>query len=157
MHIKIYNRGTRNQLICDRHDGSVEIADIGPLLPHHDIAHYIVERQLQLKQGFYGNIYRGLTVAQLSDKEVIRTLPQEAMVSEVVTRALQSLGGGACRLDQFQDLIGLELGQMGWVLERPLEKAEIEQMMAEYLGLLEEWDRLREGEALVLELSVEAW
>ncbi len=157
MQIKIYNRGTRNQLVCDLQDGGVEIADIGPNLPMHDLAHFVVEQQLKLKQGFYGNIYRGFSVNQLSDKEVIKGLPQEAMVAEVVTRGLQSLASGACRLDQFQELISLELEQMGWELEKPLGEKEVAQMHEAYKALLDQWSHISEGEAMVLELGIEEW
>lgn len=68
MQIKILNKGNRNKLICERKDGTVEIADLGPNLPFHDIAHFIVERKLKLKKGFYGNIFYGYS--RVLDKEL---------------------------------------------------------------------------------------
>jgi hypothetical protein len=105
MRIRIINKGDRNQLVCERKDGTFEIADLGPKLPYHDLAHFIVERQLKLKKGFYGNIYNGYSVKQLSDKEIIKTLPLQSTVAEITARALQSLGSGSCTMDQFLTLI----------------------------------------------------
>src|SRR5687768_11623932 len=105
MKIKFINKGTRNLLICERKDATVEIADIGPALPSHDIAHFIVERALKLQHGFYGNIYNGYTVKELSEKEIIKSLNIEAGVAEITTRALQSLSTGACTVHEFTELI----------------------------------------------------
>jgi hypothetical protein len=55
-------------------DKSCEIASLGPGLPHHDLAHFVVERRWNLRAGFFRNIAGGYSFAQLSDKDVIKKL-----------------------------------------------------------------------------------
>jgi hypothetical protein len=56
MKIKIKKGSNRNQLICIRPDGTMIKTDLGPNVPSHDIAHYVLESTLNLQEGFYGNI-----------------------------------------------------------------------------------------------------
>jgi hypothetical protein len=155
MKIRILNRGSRNQLIAERKGGGVEIADLGPKLPFHDIAHFVVERQLKLRNGFYGNIYDGFSVQQLSDKEIIRTLPLQSAVAEIVTRALQSLSVGACTMEQFMQLIGEEFGLYGIGYPLDLDHRAIHEMLSAYQGIVSQWDELKEGEGLELQLELD--
>ena len=154
MKIRIVNKGNRNQLICKRHDETTEMANLGPDLPFHDIAHFVVEQQLNLQQGFYGNINSGYTVLQLSDKEIIKTLPVESAVSEIVTRALQSLSAGACSISQFKDLITEEFSI--WSISYPitLNEEEIRQLLTTYQNLVDQWKQLKEGGSLDLEFDI---
>ena len=154
MQIKLINKGNRNQLVCERRDGSFEIADIGPGLPSHDIAHFIIERELKLKQGFYGNIYNGFTIKQLSEKEIIKTLHIESGVSEITTRALQSLSTGACTIEQFADLIYEEFNKFSIIFPLYLTKERILKMFDEYQQLMNRWQDLREGDNIELWLDI---
>jgi hypothetical protein len=137
MNIKITKLGARNQMVCDKKDGTKTIIDIGPTLPAHDLAHFVVENTLQMKQGFYGNIWQGYTFAQLNDKHVIKTLPAESMYAEVITRALQTLASGACRQDDFLYMLEMEL--QGQTLPYNLSPTVIAQMQQHYEQLLQKW------------------
>ena len=154
MKIRIINKGNRNQLICKRHDETTEIVNLGPDLPFHDIAHFVVEQQLNLQRGFYGNINNGYTVKQLSDKEIIKTLPVESAVSEIVTRALQSLSTGSCSISQFKDLIAEEFSIWSINYSIALYEEEIRKMLTNYQNLVEQWNQLNEGESLDLEFDI---
>ncbi|HYM34860.1 MAG TPA: hypothetical protein VET48_05645, partial [Steroidobacteraceae bacterium] len=98
MKIAITKKQNRNRLICTRDDGTYLMSDLGPKLPYHDLAHYVVESALRLRQGFYGKIASGYTMAQLGDKEVIKRLPTEDWQAEVLARALGSLHTGVCTI-----------------------------------------------------------
>lgn len=155
MRIRIINKGNRNQLVCEKRDGTLEIADLGPKLPFHDIAHFIVERQLELKNGFYGNIYNGYSVQQLSDKNIIKTLPLQSTVAEITARALQSLGAGACTEEQFTSLINEELKHYSIDFSLNFDKEQVTQMLDAYKYRISQWEALKEGEALELNLEIE--
>jgi hypothetical protein len=118
------------------------------------MAHFVVEQLLNLQQGFFGNINNGYTAKQLSDKEIIRTLPVESAVSEIITRALQSLSSGACSISQFKDLITEEFSL--WSINYPitLPEEEIRQLLANYQNLVEQWNQLKEGDSLDLEFDI---
>jgi hypothetical protein len=154
MRIRITRKGTRNHLACVRSDGTHVVADLGPNLPYHDLAHFVVEREFRLKHGFFANIARGYSPAQLSDKGVILSLGLEPYRAEILARGLGSLATGACDPEQFEDLVNLELSRL------PLSNMNIpaevrEAMMSEFKALRDSYACLPEGESLNLEFDVE--
>lgn len=140
----------RTQLIIIRDDESTERAELGPTLPYHDLAHYIVEKQFQFSFGFYGHINKGYTVAQLSDKKIIKTLPQEALVAEILARALQSLGSGSCSAVQFIDLIKEELEVSELTFQLNISAEEISTLLNQYKKLVKQWNELNSNESIQL-------
>jgi hypothetical protein len=153
--VTITKKERRNQLTCWRADGSCENADLGPSLPHHDLAHFVVERKLNLVDGFFGRIASGYSVAQLSDKETIQNSPPESLAAEVAARALQSLSSGACRQDQIAELVNAELSK--W--RAPTMEISPEQtasMLAEFQELTNRYATLRVGETMQLEFPRES-
>jgi len=154
MQIHFIKKDRRSQLVCTRRDGTSTRAELGPSLPHHDLAHYVVEKKLGLTRGFYGSIARGHTIAELSDRDTIRTLGAESWLAEIVARALQSLHSGACRLDQLDELLKAELGR--WSIEVPrISREDAEAMLRELQSLLDRYDSLPPGTSfeLILELG----
>lgn len=153
--IRIINRGNRNLLACEQESGRFEITEIGSNLPFHNLAHYIVERGLNLKHGFFGHIYKGYTVEQLSNKEIIKTLHVETVISEISARALQSLSSGDCNIDRFPQLIYEEFNKFSIVFSLHLTEEKIIEMLLEYKSLLEQWKELSEGEGIEVHLDLE--
>jgi hypothetical protein len=151
--VRINKKGQRNQLLCTRDDGSSVVADLGPNLPQHDLAHYVVERRFGLRDGFFGNICRGYSPVQLSDKAVIKSLGVEAYRAEILARALASLLSGACAPVQFEELVNVELSGMS--LSRMSISPDVrDAMVIELQDLLGRYRDLREGESLMLEFKV---
>ncbi|HVG15177.1 MAG TPA: hypothetical protein VM935_09455 [Chitinophagaceae bacterium] len=157
MQIRIIKKGHRNQLVCERRGKGNDVADIGPNLPFHDIAHFIVERQFKLAEGFFGNIYNGYSVKELSDKEVIKTLSKQSIISEVAARALQSFYSGACDAETFQPLMVEELSLYSLSLPFDLNPKQVNTMYLAYQDLITQWQALKEGAAMELELEIERW
>jgi hypothetical protein len=153
--VTITRRGSRHQLTCTRADGTCDIADLGPALPHHDLAHFVIERRLGLNGGFFGRIAAGWSAAQLSDKEIIRNSPPEAMVAEVFARALQSLSSGACTSAQFAELVNAELSAQS-IPALAIDVDVIDAMLAEFRELQARFGALQAGEALQLEFRSES-
>jgi hypothetical protein len=151
--IRITKKGSRNVLSCARPDGTTASADLGPNLPHHDLAHFVVERAFGLKDGFFGNIARGYTPAQLSDKDTIRSLGAEPYRAEILARALGSLNTGACTPEQFEELVNVELTSLG-LPNMLIEPSVREALLAEFNGHLATYRDLREGDSMTLAFSV---
>lgn len=86
MRIRITKEHGGNRLICKRRNGTYTQNAVGASLPYHDLAHYVVERELHLEQGFFGLINEGYTIAQLGGAAIIRTLPPVALAAEVLAR-----------------------------------------------------------------------
>lgn len=154
MQVNITKKNNRNLLTCVRPDGSIVQSNLGPKLPFHDIAHLVVENTLNLNGGFYGNILKGYSVEQLSDKQIIKSLPPQAWFAEITTRALQSLSSGACKVNQFTDMVQTELQQFSIDFTINLTTDIIEKMQTEYNALMQQWQALPEGETLKLNFVV---
>jgi hypothetical protein len=154
MRIRITRKGTRNQLACVRSDGTHVVADLGPNLPYHDLAHFVVEREFRLQHGFFGNIARGYSPAQLSDKGVILSLGAEPYRAEILARGLGALATGACESEQFEELVNAELSLLG-VSSMRIPTQVREAMMLEFKSLGDKYACLQEGESLHLEFDVE--
>ena len=155
MNVTITKKENRNLLKCVRNDGTSMLAELGPGLPHHDLAHYVVERKLGLTRGFFGNIAAGYTVAQLSDKDIIKSLGAPTLIAEVAARALQSLSSGACAPNQFMELINTELAQ--WrIAALAIEPDAISAMLSEFQSLLGRYAALKNGESMEIDFPVAA-
>ena len=154
MEIKITKKHNRNQLICIRPNGTTVHSNLGPKLPFHDIAHFVVESNLNLSSGFYGNILNGYSVEQLSDKQIIKTLGAQTWFTEITTRALQSLSSGSCTVEQFPILINTELQQFSINYDFNFTQTIISQMLAGYQQLMQQWQALSEGETLNLNFAI---
>lgn len=154
MIIRIVNKNNRSLLVCIRDNGTTEISNIGPALSFHDIAHYVVEKTMGIRKGFYGNINDGYSVSQLSDKTIIQTLTVESTTSEIITRALQSLAGGAFTISQVTELVRQEFQVLHIDYPLTLNEEKIASMLSEYTILINQWKNLKEGEALAIEFDL---
>lgn len=154
MKITITKCDRRNELACWRDDGTCERADLGPSLPHHDLAHFVVEQGLNLQDGFFGRIARGFSVAQLGNKDVIMNAPPESLAAEVVARALQSLSSGASRLDQVVELVNWELSRFR-ISPVAVDPERWSQMLTEFQGLIDRYEALAPREMLQLEFQTQ--
>ena len=146
MRIRITKENGGHRLICTRRNGTRAQGPVGEGLPHHDLAHYAVEQELHLSQGFFGLINEGWTIAQLSDPTLISTLPDEALIAEVLTRNLQRLSNGAVAQHDFTSAVEVELPRV----PNGLTGAVITRMLGTYVALLNAWENVPEGAALEL-------
>ncbi|MGH8143242.1 MAG: hypothetical protein ACREU2_12080 [Steroidobacteraceae bacterium] len=143
----------RTRMTCRRADGTVTSADLGPSVPAHDFAHFIVERTLRLPTGFFVNIAQGYSIQQLSDAAIIRSLGTEPLVAEILARALGSLATGACTAGQFAELAGTELVQMGLRVPRGVNTESAMRMLEELRSMMERFAGLGAGEYMELQFS----
>jgi hypothetical protein len=141
-------------MVCTRADGSFAASDLGPSLPYHDLAHYVVESALQLKQGFFGHMAGGYSPAQLGDKDIIATLPAESWFAEALARTLGSLHTGACTAEQFPEIIRAEMQRFNYDTSTAPTAVQARALLAEYQRLLDRWNALGQGESLNFEFAV---
>jgi hypothetical protein len=149
MRIVIHKGDGRHTLRCFREDGTSTHAPAGPGLPSHDLAHWVAERAAGVRGGFYGRVAAGRSLQDLSDPQKLREegLTGDALVGEVLARALGSMWAGACREEQFLELIGAELG----ALAPSLTMDDVGAMSRAYAEILARWQALPAGESLILE------
>jgi hypothetical protein len=153
MRITLVKKNHRCRLVCERSDGSTDMADTGPSFPYHDLAHYVAERTIGLKEGFYGSIAAGRSMAELSDEDVIRSLGPGSWQAEVLARAVGSLATGACRVDEFSELVNCELADMGIDAIEGLTDPVAESMLREFRSIADAYAALADGESLTLEFA----
>ena len=152
MKIAVTKKQRRNRMVCTRDDGSFSSAELGPGLPHHDFAHYVVETTLQLKNGFFGSIARGMSFTSLSDKEVIKSLGTESWTAEILAGALGSLATGACTIEQFPALVNSGMTRFkDFDASNVPTSTQIALMLKRLQELLARWSQLGDGETLLLE------
>lgn len=150
MEIIITKGKNRNTLTCRREDGSLTSVNLGPDIPFHDIAHYVIEREFKIKNGFYGKIKSGMTIQELSDKEIIKKLGPETWLSEIMARNLQSMGSGAAENQQFIELITWEVENTLGIKVPSMELVNIEKVKSEFEKLCKKWGSVPEGGKLKL-------
>ncbi len=122
----------------------------GPSFPYHDLAHFVAEKKLNLKKGFYGLISKGKSIQELSDNQVIQTLGAEAWQAEVITRNLQSLTTGSSSIMDFLDLITWELNQMKDIPQVKITAQQAEEMRIELKELSTAWAEIPENGTIKL-------
>lgn len=149
--ITLTKKNNRNQLVCHRTDGTTEISNIGPSLPHHDLAHFVVEKHLGLTGGFFGNVARGYSMVELADREVIQSLGAESWIAEIITRSLGSLSTGACTPEQFSELVDTELALMSIPEVADLTANVATDMLSHFNELHAQYLALGEGATMELE------
>ena len=156
MKIEITRQTGRSRLTCRREDGSFTSENLGPDFPIHDLAHYVVETKFDLPDGFYGHIRSGMSIQELSDKAVIKKLGMGSWLAEILTRNLQALTSGACRPEEYLELVEWEIASMGEVDIPAMSLPDILEMKAQLEALAVRWDRLRDGETLTLNFYTQA-
>lgn len=135
-------------MVITHSDGVEIVNDLGPNLPFHDLAHYVVESNLEYDDGLFGNLAKGYSIPDLSSKEVIKILPEQIMISEVASRALSGIVTGSVRLDQFNLIVQEELDDMDSDYSFSISTIVIEKMVRDYEGLIKEWQKLPTGGSL---------
>lgn len=150
MEITITKGENRNTLTCKRKDGTFTSVNLGPNTPIHDIAHYVVEKEFKLKNGFFGMINSGMTIEELSNKEIIRNLGCDTWLSEIMTRNLQALGSGAAKPEQFIALINWEAQNINGLKIPTMNLKRIEKMKSEFDILCKKWNLITENKSLTM-------
>ncbi|WP_027392256.1 hypothetical protein [Aquimarina latercula] len=153
MEIIIAKGKNRNMLTCKRENGTSTSVNLGPEIPNHDIAHYVVETRFNLRDGFYGKIQSGMTIQELSDKEVIKSLGAETWLSEIMARNLQSIGSGAAKTEEFIELINWEAQNINGIKVPKMNLADIEKIKEDFDQLCKEWDLIAENGELKLKFK----
>ncbi|APZ47417.1 hypothetical protein BW723_14485 [Polaribacter reichenbachii] len=150
MEIIITKGKNRSTLSCIRKDGSNTSQNLGPDFPNHDIAHFIVEKEFKLENGFYGKIKSGKTIAELSDKETIKTLGAETWLSEIMARNLQAVGSGAVNIDEYIEIVHWEAKSINGIKVPAMHLSDIKNMKQDFDQLCKDWNAMAENDQLRL-------
>lgn len=150
-------RGGPDSLACVRADGTRTWERLQPALAVHDLVHFAVESELELRAGFFGLLASGWSVTTFLDREARSELPAEAVEAEhLVGRFWQETWDGSPPdAETFNAaLAAIEAARPGLVLRRP-SHAEIARVRARLRELVDRWYSLAPGETLELEFAPE--
>lgn len=154
MQIHLTKNNGRNLLQCVREDHSITKFNLGPDLPYHDLAHFIVESHFKLGQGFFGLIASGKSIEQLNDREVIIRLGSEIWLAEVLTRNLQATFSGSSSANEFIELVKWEAESSNRFEVPSITSEDVRIMMNDYKLLIERWQKTPVNKSLILEFSI---
>ena len=101
MHIRFTKEHGGYQLSCTRRNGTSTQSALLPSLPQLELAHFVVESELHLDQGFFGSINEGYSIEQLSDPLVLPTLPVGWSEAKVLASTLHGLSNGTVAHSDF--------------------------------------------------------
>lgn len=92
-----------------------------------------------------------MTIAQLSDKNVIKTLDSQTWLSEIMARNLQSIASGAAYNEEFITLVQSEAKCIEGIQIPNMDLADINAMKLEFDKLCRQWKLLPENGELKLQ------
>lgn len=144
------------QLVLLRDDGSTTVGAVGPADgygPVHDLAHYVAERALGLSDGFLGLVASGWTIDDFEVKGAARTLPDEALLAEMVAGELsrEEMTHQHSAVDDFSWGVAAWLAQSrpGYA-PPPIAADALARMRAELVELRTRWHAVEPGGTLEL-------
>jgi hypothetical protein len=154
---------TTAMLVLVREDGSSTSGAIGPpngYGPVHDLAHYVVERTLGLREGFLGLVASGWAITDFEKKGTAKQLPFEAVLAEVAAGELSR---------QVMTWQWSSAEDYAWAVETtvkqsrpddllpPITHETFERLRAELLDLRHRWNQLGAGDTLELPFVVDVF
>ena len=131
-------------LTCIRDDGSVTWTHIHRVFVQHDFAHYVVETTLGFQNAFFGLVAKGYNIPDFSLPKSERpfNIPEEAVSAEPIVALLQ--------MELWESFPDPLLKPDSEELPANITSKQIETMRKHLRNLLQQWNDLMPGEALIL-------
>jgi hypothetical protein len=120
----------------------------------HDLTHYVVERSLALRSGFFGLLAQGWQMGDFNAPGAAARVPDEAIVAECVVGQLANVVLGDQPLDpaEFNWLVAGAVAAVRPGATVPVLSSEtLSRVHRQLLRLLDEWRALPPGRVLELE------
>jgi hypothetical protein len=141
-----------DSLACVREDGTSTWKRLQRGIAFHDLAHYAVETELGIADGFFGLVESGWTMDELVAAEERASIPPGAMWVEFVVNQLMTEGasGEFSDEDEFHDTLVRSAAKVGVAAPRKLESEELARVRAQIVAVVGRWRSLPVGETLEL-------
>ncbi|MFZ1615720.1 MAG: hypothetical protein WAT41_00025, partial [Flavobacteriales bacterium] len=115
-------------------------------LPVVELAHYAVEQELHLDQGYFGLINDGHAIAKLRGPEVDRTLLPDLFEAQVLACTLQAVSNGTVAQQDYLSTAEVRLPRA----PKGITTEVVIRMLNTYITLLNSWEQVADGSALEL-------
>ena len=142
-----------DSLACVREDGTSTWKRLQRGLAFHDLAHFAVESELAITDGFFGLVESGWTFDELVAAEERKRIPANAIWVEFAVNAFltEAMSGEVHDEDAFHGNLAQSAAKSGFALPRRLSAEEIAKIRGRIVSLVSRWRALPLGETLVLE------
>jgi hypothetical protein len=147
-----------DSLACVRDDGTSTWRRIQRGLAFHDLAHFAVETELGIPDGFFGLVAGGWSFEALVAAEERSHIPPGAMWVELLVNQFltEAACGEAYDDDAFRDGIRRAAEKIHVAPPRVLDSAEIARIRGRIVALVARWKALETGDTLELEFAAAA-
>jgi hypothetical protein len=143
---------TKNTLLCQRKDGSSSWTQIDRFFIMHDLAHFCVESELGIKDGFYGLISKGVDISDFQNKEKIRAfeLPEESILAELIVGLILTERSDNNPVPDFNKTLKVMATIKGIDINQEISDEHLENIRRNLDGLIYQWTVLPSGQELTL-------
>jgi hypothetical protein len=147
-----------DSLACVRADGTSTWRRIQRGLAFHDLAHFAVETELGVGDGFYGLVAGGWSFEDFASAEERAKIPSGAIWVEFLVNAFltEAMSGEMHDADAFHESLSQSVAKVGQSLPRRLSDEEIARIRGTIVGLASRWRALELGETIELEFAAQA-
>jgi len=147
-----------DSLACVRADSTSTWRRIQRGLAVHDLAHYAVETELGVGDGFYGLVAGGWSFEHFMSAEERANIPSGALWVELLVNAFltEAMSGEMQEAGAFHDGIALAAAKLGHSVPRRLSDEEIARIRGAIVDLAGRWRALALGETIELEFVAPA-
>ena len=144
-------------LRCKREDGTYTWTKIKPAIEFHDLAHYVVESQLNFTEGFYGLVAKGYNIEDFELPREDRpeallpaNLPVQALQTEHIVNLLQVYSERSSKTFDFIETLKSILNEKQLPCPQELNDLTLTKIIQHLDSLLHTWDQLEPKESLEL-------
>ena len=156
----VKNQEKPNTIICQRSDGSSSFAKLYSGLEIHDLAHYVVESELNMTTAFYGLVARGFDIEdfgmdrELRPKELLPSgLSDQALQAEHIVNLLQVEFSEPGNAFNFIDTLRAILLEKGIRFPQALNEESLGRIRARLKELMTQWNSLPYGSGIQLSFA----
>lgn len=141
-----------------RSDGSRGTEDLKPGSAVHDLAHYVVEFTIKLKEGFWGMIDNGASIAEynLSNEERAFQISTEGYQAEFLATLIQSAIPSGSIDPNYVEMLRASAHQMGLPFPELPSAARLKELISLAQVLVAQWEQIPPGKEMVLSFTVSA-
>ena len=157
MQIRITKRTDGGAVLkCVRDDGTEDWqkqqGSSAAFFPLHDLTHYSVERELGIRDAFYGLVAQGWAIDDTTGKGSRGAIPPVAIFVETVVGLFDSERASAARwtAEEFNDNVARHLAKGGLAPSRVLTEEELLRIRKRRAELFDRWYSLPAGATLEL-------
>jgi hypothetical protein len=145
-------------LRCTRRDGTEcwqKQRRHGIHFAFHDLTHFAVETVLGYRDGFFSLLAQGWEMEDTTGKGARGPLPPGALEVETLVGTLDAerASGALLTAAEFNELAALQASNGGRPVPRCLSDTEIQAVRKRLSELFREWQKVKDGSELVLELQ----